>query len=173
MVALAAANQKIVATNKARNLVFFEDNDLCYNYKTGQWTRVPAYNGISYYSVNNKSISIGLVRRSSGSVDLQGGGGVAQDATITTGAFNLNEGGRAVVNGVRPLVNGGTITIKVGEQDYIGDTVAWSGSTSLNSRTRYANLRSEGRWHRAEFTITGGFTTAMGFDVDFTPQGRV
>jgi hypothetical protein len=38
-----------VASNEARGLVFFGFNNdettdtLCYNYKTGQWTSIPAY----------------------------------------------------------------------------------------------------------------------------------
>jgi len=173
--ALDVTKQSNIAVNPARKLAFFEGQNLCYNYGTGQWSRIPAYAGLGYYSVNDKDYDIGLVIYSSGSVDLQNQftTGPSPDATITTGAVDLNEGGRTVVTGVRPLINGGTTTVKVGVQDSIGGTVSWSSATTPNSRTKLANVRSEGKYIRAEFTITGGFTTALGMDVDFTPRGRV
>lgn len=175
MVGVLVSPAKIVATNESENLVFFEDSDLCYNYKTGQWSALPALNGISYVSIKGKGLGVGLVRFSSGSVDLQHSGSSAEEqtATITTAAKDLNQGGRVVVNGARPLINGGTVTVRIGVQDTVGGAVTWSASTSLNSRTNMANFRSEGRYVRAEFTITGGFTTAWGADVDFSAQGQV
>ena len=167
--------QKNIAVNKARHIIFFESEELCYNYKTQQWTEIPAYANIGLYSVKSKTADIGLVRFSSGSVDLQTQttSHDAQTAVITTGSPNINPGGRAVVNGVRPIANGGTYAVRVGTLDDIDGTVAWSASTSVNTRSNTANFRAEGRYHRAELTVTGGFTTIMGADVDFTPQGKV
>lgn len=164
-----------MAVNKARHLVFFEGSEVSYNYKTQQWTAVPAYDGLGFYSVNSKSTSIGLVRYSAGSVDLQSQltSYVAQTALITTGAPNINPGGRAVVNGIRPIVNGGTYSVRVGVQDKPSDAVSYSAATSVNTRSGMANFRSEGRYIRAELTITGGFTTANGADVIYSAHGRV
>ena len=172
---LEATKQRNIVVNKARHLIFFEGSDVAYNYKTQQWTATPAWTGLGMYSFNSKTSDIGLVRFSAGSVDLQtqGSSGVPQTAVITTGATDPNTGGRAVVNGVRPLGNGGTFSVRVGVQDDIGDTVTWSTATSVNSRTNMANFRSEGRYVRAEVTISGGFTTAIGADIDVTTQGRV
>lgn len=175
--------QTYVVANKARSLIFFEelgvgtDETLCYNYKTDQWTSVPVYSSAvdHLFSVDDEDADIGIARFSSGAVDLQvqTTSGVAQDATLATAAADLNQGGRTVVNGVRPLVSGGTTTVRVGVQDQLGTTPSWSTSTSLNTRTHMANFRSEGRWVRTEVSITGGFESAWGADVDFTPQGRV
>ena len=172
---LQATKQQNIAVNKARHLIFFEGSDVCYNYKTQQWTAVPAYTGLGVYGINNKSASIGLVRFSSGSVNLQeqSTSYPAQDAKITTAARDMNPEGRVVVNGVRPLANGGTHSVRVGVQDDIGDSVTWSTATSINSRSKMANFRSEGRFVRAEHTITGGFTTALGADVVFSSAGNV
>lgn len=166
---------KYVVSNQGQGLVFFDGSDLAYNFKTNQWTSVPAYNGLRMFTINDSSSIIGLVRFSSGSVDLQSqsSSGVAQTATITTGAVDANQGGRTVVTGVRPLANGGTHTVRVGVQDNVGDAVTWSTSTSPNSRTGMANFRAEGRYVRIENTITGGFTTAMGADIEFSPRGKV
>jgi len=173
--ALGVTKQSNIAVNKARNLIFFEGTELCYNYKTQQWSIVPAYDGLGFYSINSKLHDIGLVIYSSGSVDLQeqSTSFVAQTATLTTAAPDPNQGGRGVVRGVRPRSNGGTHAIRVGTQDTVSDSVTWSTSTSVNARSNMANFRSEGRHVRVEDTITGGFTTFIGADVDFTPQGRV
>lgn len=174
-VTLEATKQQNIAVNRARHLIFFEGSEVCYNYKTGQWTSVPAYADTGVFSVNNKSVSVGLVRFSSGSVDLQEQSinMVPQTCTLTTGAIDINQGGRAIVNGVRPITNGGTRKVRIGVQDQVGDTVSWSSSQSINSRTNMANFRSEGRYIRMEVTLSDGFTTAMAADVDFAPQGRV
>ena len=109
-----------------------------YNYKTQQWTHIPAYLDFGVFSVlggNAKAFDFGLVRFSSGSVDLQFQANtfVPQTALFTTGAPNINQGGRAVVNGIRPIVNGGTYSVRVGVQDDIDDAVSFSAATSINS----------------------------------------
>ena len=166
-----------IAVNPARRLVFFGGASVvCYNYKTNQWSRVSAYDGLSLFSINDKTADIGVVRNLVvGPADLQKQltSYVAQTATITTGAPNINQGGRAVVNGLRPIVNGGTYSVRVGVQDKPSDAVSYSSATSVNTRSGMANFRSEGRYIRAELTITGGFTTANGADVIYSAHGRV
>lgn len=170
-----ATKQTSITANPARHLVFFEGDDLVYNYKTQQWSRAPAYDGYGLFSVNNGAYDIGLVVYSSGSVDLQEQQltDVAQTATLATGSADLNPGGRAVVNGVRPLINGGTTTVQVGTQDSVSDSVNWSTSMSLNSRTGFANFREEGRYLSTRLEVTGGFTTLKGADVEYSAQGKL
>jgi len=168
-------NQLNAVANKSRHMVFFEGYEFCYNYKTDQWTSLPAYDGLGFFSVNSKTVSIGLVVYSAGSVDLQEQltSYVPQTAVFETGAPNINPGGRAVVGGVRPIVNGGTYSVRVGVQDVPADAVSYSSATVINTRSGMANFRSEGRYVRTELTITGGFTTATGVEVEFSEQGRV
>lgn len=170
-----ADKQENIVANPARHLVFFEGSELAFNYKTGQWSRVPAYDSYGMYTVNNKDQHIGLVVYSSGSVDFQAQttSGVAQDATIATGAIDLNQGGRCVVTGVRPLINGGTTTVQVGDKDSPTSSTDWSTTYSLNSRTQFANMRKEGRYVSAQFNISGGFNQIFGADVEFSPAGYV
>ena len=127
-------------------------------------------------SIDSSTGIIGQYRLSSGvapGLMYDSTNGTAETSKLTTGAFDLNQGGRSVVTGVKPLVNGGTSTVRVGVQDDISDSVTWSTSTSLNSRTQYANMRTEGRYVRAEVTIADGFTTFLGADVDFEGSGQV
>ena len=175
MVGTSAVEQTNVVANRARHLIFFEENGLAYNYKTNQWTRLPAYSGLGMFSVNSETSDIGLIINSSGSIDLQEQVNTfaVQTALIETGAVDLNQGGRSVIHGIRPRVSGGTTTVRAGVQDAIAGAVSYSSATTPNSRTNMANFRSEGRYLRAEFTVTGAFTTIFGADVDFAPQGRV
>ena len=173
--ALGVVKQSNIALNPARNLAFFEGTELCFNYKTMQWTEIPAYDGIGPFSVNSRTADFGLVRYSSGAVSLQTQAATSnpQDAVITTAAPNINQGGRAVVTGVRPIHNGGTASLRVGIQDDPNDAVSYSTATSVNSRSGMANFREEGRYHRMELTLTGGFDTINGADIEFSSQGRV
>jgi hypothetical protein len=173
--ALGVTKQTNIAVNKSRHLVFFEGTELCYNYKTGQWSEIPAYDGLGMFSVNRKVADIGLVIFSSGSVSLQPqlNTYVPQTALLTTGATDPFEGGRGIIDGVRPIANGGTYAVRAGVQDNIDDAVTWSASTSVNTRSNMANMRSEGRYVRVEITISGGFETFNGADVAFIPQGLV
>lgn len=177
-----------VVADPENSVVFFGESNLAYNWKTKQWTRQPAWDGLDYFPPNKLSLTTdsaaarycGLLRFQNNTVDLQTGHvqtiGMAQEATITTAAVDPNQGGRCVVNGVRPLVNevtGSSVTVRAGVQDHVGTAVSWSTSTSLNSRTKMANFRSEGRWVRTEITLTSGFNTVWGADIEFASQGRV
>jgi hypothetical protein len=170
-----ATKQTNIVSNPARHLVFFEGEELVYNYKTDQWSRCTAYDTLGMYSLRGKDRSIGLVRYSSGSVDLQDQltSYVPQTATIETGAIDLNQGGRCFISGVRPLVNGGTLSVEVATQNDGGDSADWASAQSVNSRTKMANFRKEGRYARTKLTITGGFNTALGADIEFTNAGRI
>jgi hypothetical protein len=42
-----------------------------------------------------------------------------------------------------------------------------------NSRTGIADFRDEARYHKIKVKVSGGFTTIMGADVEFTPAGKV
>lgn len=158
--ALAAVKQTNIVANRARNLIFFETEELCYNYKTGQWTVIPAYDGLGMYTINNKDSDIGLVRYSSGSVDLQEQltSYVTQDATITTGERDINEGGRALVTGVRPLISGGDAKVVVSHRD----------TQNLGTRTNLL-LRSE------ELTAAGWLENGASRAADAvnSPEGKL
>lgn len=169
----------VVAKNEKRNLIFFEDKALVYNYKTDQWSRATGYSGLGFFTLNSLNDDIGLIRTSSGSVDLQNQALTddALDATIETASDDKTTGGRTVITGVRPLVNGGTVTVQVGVQDNLDDSVSYSTAASPNSRSNTANFRdlsnTEGRYVRTRYSISGGFTTAQGADIEYHKSGDV
>jgi hypothetical protein len=172
--------QTNIVANPDRHLIFFEGEDLCYNYMTDQWSLISAYDTFGFYGINSPTQEVGLVIYSGNAVDLQvqDSGGTAQTATFTSGARDLNQGGRSYVDAVRPLANGGTYAVSIGVQDNINDSVTWSTGTSPNSRSLNSNFRSaantpEGRFVRTEVVISGGFTTALGADIEFYESGDV
>ena len=121
---MALTKQTNVVSNKSRGLVFFESQELCYNYKTDQWTDIPAYDGIGMYSIYDPAGIVGLNRFSGAAVDLQTqtNAGVAQTAIFETAETDPNTGGRAIVNGIRPLTNGGTLRVRAGVKDSLSPT---------------------------------------------------
>lgn len=170
-----ATKQTNIVANPSRGIIFFEGDELCYNYKSNQWTRVPAYDTYGMFSVDDNTYDIGLVVYSAGSVDLQiqDENDVAQDATISTGATDPNEGGRFTITGVRPLVNGGSPTVRVGTQDSLTASTDWTDAITPNTRSGLANFRKEGRYHRISVSISGGFNHIVGADVEGSNSGRV
>ncbi len=165
----------MVAHNEALKTIFFT-NGVCYNYKTGQFTRVSNITPI--FSTNDADAIIGQYTTSGTTFSLTNSdGGTAQTATIETSSDDKITGGRTVITGVRPYINGGTTTIQVGIQDALSDSVSYSTAASLNSRSGMANFRDlsniEGRFVRTRYTITGGFTTAQGADIVYQKSGDV
>lgn len=172
--AVLADDQENVIANPSIDTVFFQNNNLAYNYNTGQWTRTPALSGKVYFPVDLKADVVGQITFSSNDVDIQtSDGGAPTTAKITTSETDPNPGGRALVTNVKPLVDGGTWTVRVGCRDDLSGAVSWSSSTSLNSRSNSANLRKEGRYLRAEFTCTDAFNTALGAEIDVVPRGTI
>lgn len=175
--------QENVVANYARHLIFFEDSGFAYNYKTGRWTDIDALTPdsnadiYSWYTVNSATSVVGLVRTSSGSIDLQvaNSSDEAQTATLETAEVPLKAFKRSLVQGVRGFINeatGTSVSVEIGTRNDQSTTVSYSTLSSINSQTKMYNGRVEGRYHRAKFTITGGFDSAIGGEVHFTPQGE-
>jgi hypothetical protein len=170
-------NQRDVVSNIGIQTVFFQDGDLAYNYKTGQWTHLPAFNGNGYVSIEDQDAVIGQIVVNGDSIDYQiSTGGVAQTAVVETGEFDLNVGGRTTISGVRPLLDkstGTSVTVLIGERDDQSEAVTYHTLSSENSRTGKHDGRVDGRYVRTKVMITGGFDTLTGADVDHVPSGLV
>jgi hypothetical protein len=167
-------DQKNVADNVGMSTIFFEGHNLAYNYETDQWTSVAALDGKVYFPLINSAGVIGQITFSGQSVDIQDSlGGADQAAKFITTEANMVTGGRAIAQATRVLSDGGTWTVRVGSRDNISDSISWSASSSVNSRSGMHDFRKEGRFHRAEYSCSDGFTTVIGADIDFTPAGYV
>jgi hypothetical protein len=175
--------QKSVVSNAALSTIFFSGQQLAYNYKTDQWSRIPAFGDSiidDFFSYHEADKLFGQIHHLSTGFGLADGSGAsAVTGTMTTGEFALNPGGRAVVDACRPLTDGGSLSsVTIGVRDLLSSAVAKATGTAINTRTGASNFRGgantpEGRYHRAEFIFTGGFTTVSGAEFDFTPTGKV
>jgi len=80
------------------------------------------------------------------------------------------------VQGVRPLINyatGTSVTAEIGVRNDQSTSVSYTTLSAINSRTKMHNGRVEGRYHRAKFTISGGFDVASGSEAHFDDQGEI
>lgn len=100
--------------------------------------------------------------------------GTAATATIDTVELQLTENQRTVLTKARPLVTGTSAvpTIAVGIRNNQNTTVSYAAAVSTNNGGD-CPLRATARYHRLRLSITGGFTTALGIDVqEFKGQGK-
>jgi len=84
-------------------------------------------------------------------------------ATFETGALTL-DGMRSIILGVRPLTQGGTATITLGEQRTLADAVTWGAERGLTYATGQADFRQSSFFHRVRMRVAGGFDKAIGVD---------
>ena len=84
---------------------------------------------------------------------------------IITAEYSFNPNGRASLQGVRPLVEGGTITAQIGTRNTLGGTVQF-GSVLPASRDLTIYCRENARYHRIRFYFEGDWDHAMGFEVE-------
>lgn len=98
-------------------------------------------------------------------------------ATLTTGDLELNPGGRAYVDGVKPNIEStGTapaITVRVGTRSDLGTAPTYTATTTPTTRTGFADFRLDAKYHRAEVQIVGNFDKAVGIEFKAVPTGEV
>lgn len=169
--------QKTVAVNPGIHTVFFEDGNIAYNYKTGQWTEQSGFLGRTYYSIDSDNGIIGQVVQSGKSFDLQTSeGGVVLSANFETGERDFNPGGRTTITGVRPLIRqaatGTSVQVRAAFRAGLTEHPTYTTLVE-NTRSGMWHGRVDGRYGRIWMQVSGGFETVMGADVDFTPSGLV
>lgn len=102
--------------------------------------------------------------------------GAPGTAVITTGDMELNTGGRAFVTGIKPNVeSSGTapaVTARVGSRSDLGSSPSYTATTTPTTRTGFADVRVDAKYHRAEVQIVGTFNKATGFEFNGMPSGQ-
>lgn len=175
---------------------------LIYNYREGRWTNAQQeaeliFNGLSFAvtldELDNYFASLDLVTPSLDAQIWKGGNnlalgfnssnemgafsGSAGVARLETQEVQLHPDGRAIVLGVKPVIDEGgltpTITIQVGYRDTAAQDVTYTPAMPLNSRTRMAPFRTEARYHRVRLNVTGNFRAVMGIEFLYEDAGRV
>jgi len=91
-------------------------------------------------------------------------------ASFTTGELDM-EGRRSSIRNIRPIIDGGTVTVQVGSRDKQGGTVSYGSTVSLTA-SGDAPVRKTGRYHRFKTNITGSFTNSYGVEVELVAEGK-
>ena len=88
--------------------------------------------------------------------------GTAMAAELTTQEQALGTGNnRAQVTRIRPLIDGGDVTVQVGTRNDLADSVTWSGTLSERPDGSIP-IRHNARYHRFRVTTSGDFNRALG-----------
>lgn len=180
------------------------DSILLYNWEIGRWTRASVSTEVVYPVANVSSWTIdgldslsstidGLVypfdsrfyagsgRLSLGAFSTSHKQGIFSaanlEATLETGDVQLSEGRKSMLRGLRPMVEGSSITpsLTVKYRDRLQDSVNSATAVPANSYG-YCNTRVSARYHRARITIPAGdtWTYATGIDdIKFSSMGFV
>ena len=83
------------------------------------------------------------------------GGGPAMGPTLETAELQPNDGRRAWVRTVRPLIDGGTATVAVGHRERLSDPVIWEPAVATNV-IGDCPQRVTGRYLRFRMTMPAG-----------------
>lgn len=87
------------------------------------------------------------------------------DGAPTQAVFETNDftTERTHLNGIRPLITGGTYEVEVGGRNELSDVVTWKPATGVNA-SGIAPCRINQRYTRARITVTGTFNHAIGIE---------
>lgn len=107
-------------------------------------------NQISAFDTDNK---VGIFR------------GTNKTATLETNERESHPGRMTQVNAFRPVVDGGTVTGRIGFRDRQSDTVQYTASLTQSATGRFTT-RKKARYHRFELTITGSWNDAIGVQLE-------
>jgi hypothetical protein len=100
-------------------------------------------------------------------------GGSNMAATIDTTEAQIIPGRRALLRGLRPLVDGGSPGVRIGARDLTSDDVSF-GPAAVMTNYGVCPVRSSGRYHRARIEMPAGadWTHVQGIDeVQASPAG--
>lgn len=96
--------------------------------------------------------------------------GAPLTATFETG--ELMSDTRLFINTMRPLVTGyGSMTAQIASRSLLTTPATYGSASTLNSAGEFTT-RANSRYHKFRLTVSGGFTRAVGLDVNAVPEGN-
>jgi len=98
--------------------------------------------------------------------------GQVYQATIGTTETRIDQSGKANVTSIQPIIESGTIEVRLGFKDKINDTVTYSNYATVNSITGEIDIYQNSRFILAEFRLTN-WDIAKGFAYRFRSSGVV
>lgn len=155
---------------------------IAYNYAEDKWTH--GTDGIGCFVTAQEIWEYvpGYGMQVFSSAAAPGGGGFGGTLTgtpitgvIATAETELNAGGRALLQGFRPQVaglSGGIMTVRIGARARLSDQVIYTPQLPVNGQTNFADALVDANYHRAEVTLNGNFTQAIGGEFKGEPSGQ-
>lgn len=179
------------------------DSIVIYHWPTGQWSRASVSHEMLYQAATQATYTIDGMDAVSATVDglpfpvdsrfWAGSGrlmfsgfdalhrqgffsGPNLAATLQTSDNQLNDGGRALLLGLRPIVEGSNVTpsLTVGKRNNLYQAVTWGSAKPVNAYG-ICTARVNARYHRAQINIPAGsnWNFARGIDdIKFTIAGN-
>ena len=188
-------NQLVMWGFKSTGAANYNDRILIFNFATNRWSwgeietqyiseyqsqsltldqlDTPLPGGIDANSINMDSQAFATalnVQAFNGSNQACTFEGTPLMATLETREVSFDEHGSMTRN-IRPLVDGGVVTVQLGTRGAQDVTATYSNQTSLN-RIGEACIRKNARFQRVRLEITGGFDFAQGVEVRTRQAGR-
>lgn len=96
--------------------------------------------------------------------------GTPLSATFETKESEIHAGHRTRLNSFTPLVEGGTVTARIGSRNRQNDDVVYTPSLTQRASGRFTK-RVNARFHRIELTASGDWSNALG--VEINPQDAI
>jgi hypothetical protein len=91
--------------------------------------------------------------------------------TIETSEAPLSMGKHSIITRVYPYYEDGSVEISIGTRDTQAATHQY-GSVAIPNTSGFAPFRAQGRYHRAKTIFSGGWSKAVGIDVEARQIGR-
>jgi hypothetical protein len=178
------------------------DTLLMYHWPSGQWSRATVDHQLIYPAATQQTYTIDGMDAVSATVDglpfpmdsrfWSGTGrlllaafdtsnrqgffsGTNLAATVETGDSQLTPGGRSLLRGLRPIIEGTSVSpsLTVGWRNSLGSGLTYGNEIPINAYG-FCNSRVNARYHRARITIPAGsqWSFARGVDdLKFSPMG--
>jgi hypothetical protein len=90
--------------------------------------------------------------------------GSVRDAVLLTKEYALTPEARTQLNGFRALIQGGTVTARIGTRNSLAENVTFSPILTARPEQRFTR-RANARYHRFELTLTGEWQHAIGLEI--------
>ncbi len=91
--------------------------------------------------------------------------GTPMTAVIRTKETEIHQGHKTLLQGFTPLVQGGSVSARVGYRNNLQDAVAFTSSCSVGANGR-CKSRKRARYHQIELTASGAWEDAIGVSID-------
>ncbi len=100
--------------------------------------------------------------------------GETLEAVFETGDIEVIRGGRAIIEGVRPVIDTDEITVAVAARERPMDDAAYTADGTLEAHGA-VSCEASGRYVRMMMTVAAGaeWTKAQGYDYDAKPDGEI